>query len=894
MRISITHDQADFDGVASTFCAHVVDNQTIPVLPNRLNRNVKAFLSLYGSEFPFVNLSDLNGSEVDSVLLVDTQTLIQFKGQESDISISIIDHHRLRESTRNVQDVFIDDTGANTTIFVEMVQERSIFLTSIQATLLLLGIYEDTGSLSYESTTSRDVRAAAFLIDTGANLNILSKFISLPLTDAQREIYHKFYNNTEIVNIHGYNVSISSAKLEFAEDELSSIAHKLLDFLDPDALIVCAKLSGYIQLIIRSTTDAIDASVIANVFGGGGHRRAAAAVVKNRSLTEVRALLIETLENCIEPASTVASIMSKRPLLITPNTSAKEADLIMRKFGYEGYPVVDGNKIIGLLTRRAVDRALNHNLNLTASSLMQAGEFYVRPDDPIERLQTVMIQSGWGQIPVQDEQDNIVGIVTRTDLIKLLGMSILGKRPMNLSNKIADFLPPILLKLLLVIAKFATAQNSALYIVGGFVRDLLLETPSLDLDLVVEGDAVELGKSLSKYFGGKLVVHSRFGTAKWIIREIKSDKLVEMLFQYHTDAPQVNLAYTKGEIEKQVLELPDTLDLISARSEFYTHPTALPIVKEGSIKLDLHRRDFTINTLAVRLDGQHFGNLYDFWGGLDDLKQGIIRVLHSLSFIDDPTRMLRAVRYEQRYNFKIDDRTLLLLREALPLLKRVSGDRIRHEIDAILMESKVLQMLIRLDELGLLKAIHPNLHLPETFLNILERGDIENIPAFWSIENSWKGMQTRIVISYLVWFGQGKLATIKPILKRLRIKRQLFKAIVDTSATLEKLTSMEIMKPSEFIGLIENLPMVGIYACYLLTSPNETIKSYFVSYVKEWRNLKPMVTGDHLKNAGIVPGPIYKKILKTIRNAWIDGEIRNEAEEKNLLNVLLRNLNENK
>ena len=199
---------------------------------------------------------------------------------------------------------------------------------------------------------------------------------------------------------------------------------------------------------------------------------------------------------------------------------------------------------------------------------------------------------------------------------------------------------------------------------GGFVRDLLVERPSIDFDVVVEGDAISLGKAVSKKYGGRVATHQRFGTAKWQIADIR-DRLAEKLGNEYGQ-------------KVDACEFPDTLDLVSARREFYTHPTALPTVERGSIKLDLHRRDFTINTLAMRLDGNHYGELHDYWGGLADLHTGLVRVLHSLSFVDDPTRILRAIRFEQRFGYKIGDRTLELLTAALPLLDRVSGDRLRH------------------------------------------------------------------------------------------------------------------------------------------------------------------------------------------------------------------------
>jgi len=215
------------------------------------------------------------------------------------------------------------------------------------------------------------------------------------------------------------------------------------------------------------------------------------------------------------------------------------------------------------------------------------------------------------------------------------------------------------------------------------VRDLLLERPSPDFDLVVEGDAIALARSLARRFGGRVTGHARFGTAKWHLAG-------------HKD----------GEPSRLSVAGLDSIDLVSARTEFYTHPTALPTVERGSIKLDLHRRDFTINTLALRLDGRHYGELHDYWGGVDDLKAGLVRVLHSLSFVDDPTRILRAVRFEQRFAFCIEDRTMQLLLEARPLIDRLSGDRIRHELNHILATSYAPQVLQRMHNLGILSAIH--------------------------------------------------------------------------------------------------------------------------------------------------------------------------------------------
>jgi tRNA nucleotidyltransferase (CCA-adding enzyme) len=215
------------------------------------------------------------------------------------------------------------------------------------------------------------------------------------------------------------------------------------------------------------------------------------------------------------------------------------------------------------------------------------------------------------------------------------------------------------------------------YIVGGFVRDLLLGRPSLDFDIVAEGDAIALARALARKHGGRVTAHKRFGTAKWFLG----------------GSPWAG--YQSSSSEPSDRRAPDFIDLITARLEFYEHPGALPGVEHGSIRHDLHRRDFTINTLALRLDGRHFGELHDYYGGKADLERGLVRVLHSLSFADDPTRMLRAIRYEQRHGFTIESRTLQLMDEARPLMARLSAERIRHELNLFFDEPTAAMLAAR-------------------------------------------------------------------------------------------------------------------------------------------------------------------------------------------------------
>lgn len=886
MHIILTHEQADFDAVASLLGAHLVDESGLPVLPRKMNRNVRAFLTLYGMELPFIDPRDLPGEPIDRITLVDTQSMISVKGMTASTQVSVIDHHPLREDLPREWNVTTEDTGATSTLFVEALRERNGHLNPIEATLLLLGIYEDTGSLTYNRTMARDLIAAAFLLEQGASLEIAADFLNHPLSPEQQQLYDRLRGNTQMIDIKGHTIVLACGEAGEMNEELSSVAHKLRDLLDPDALFLLVTTRGGVQLIARSNSEDIDVARIADHFGGGGHSRAAAGLIRERSLESVCKELREILPEHITPAVTVAQIMSRDPQLLTPDTSAEEAALRMQRYGYEGYPVVaetpsGRHTILGLLTRRAVDKALAHKLNLNALSLMDAGDVSVSPEDSIEDLQRLMTETGWGQVPVVDRSSGkVIGIVTRTDLLKTLTNTQGLPGRLNLASRLESALPPARLALLKAVAHQAHAQHAALYIVGGFVRDLILELPSQDFDLVVEGDAIQLARALASSFGGRVTSHTRFGTAKWHIAEIRAGLLASLI------AAEMQSASKARREPAKAGDLPDTLDLISARTEFYTHPTALPTVERGSIKLDLHRRDFTINTLAVRLDGYHYGELHDYWGGLSDLRQGIVRVLHSLSLVDDPTRMLRAVRFEQRFGFRIEERTLELINEARSLLTRVSGDRIRHELDHILAEERAGRMLSRLSELDLLSPIHPDLIWDDWLAERFERlKQVEPAPE-WDIQETWRGIGLKPRLGYILWLVRLPASRARRVISRLKIPRSLAEEILAARAVWKVFPDLIDLLPSQIDRQLSGLPPLSQFALYLISDPGKG-REILWEYASKWKRITATIDGHVLVKKGLPPGPAYRQVLSALRAAWLDGKIKSAEEESRLLDDLL-------
>jgi tRNA nucleotidyltransferase (CCA-adding enzyme) len=878
MEVILTHEQADFDALASLLCAHLLNEKAIPVLPNRVNRNVRNFLNLYGADFPFVEARDLSPAAIRQVTLVDTQSLVTLKGISAKTAVNIIDHHEPKPDLPAHWQLRTEKVGAITTMLVDLLREHNHPVSMMEATLLLLGIYEDTGSLTYASTTVRDVKAAAYLMENGASLKIAADFLNPALSESQKKLADRLLENARTHNIHGKTIIISCAEALDMNEEISSIAHKLRDLLDPDALLLFVHTVEGIRLVARSTSDQVDVSKIAQHFGGGGHQRAAAALIQADELKGMENIesycteVVEELKRTIQPPLTINKIMSKKPHLITPSTSLEDAHKLMQRYGYEGYPVVDNGRVVGLLTRRAVDRAMSHKLKLNAGSLMEAGEYSLKNTDTIDQLQQLMAATGWGQIPVTDaESGRITGIVTRTDLLKTLpGHNGIIPGQKNHAAMLEKALPPSRLALLKLIANFSGHGQQAIYIVGGFVRDLLLDRPSLDFDIVVEGDAEQFAHALAQQFGGRVITHKRFNTAKWQIKGIRASLLEKM-----------------NCVKSASSDLPDALDFISARTEFYDHPTALPTVERSSIKLDLHRRDFTINTLALRLDGHHYGELYDYWGGLQDIEKKLVRVLHSLSFVDDPTRLLRAVRFEQRFQFEIEKRTLQLMSQARELLHQLSGERIHHEFDLIFNEKEPLPILSRLEGLGLLNEIHPGFNWKPEY----EDGFKESINyaqyTDWNLPDSVGNTPMRQSLIYLAWFANLEGSTGLEVGLRLRLSRQLLETLEKVISLAQEADTLSTLPPSKLTVILEKVPLYGVFSLFSLTR-NPQLREKLNSYAVKWRFIAPGIDGNTLRERGIPPGPEYTRILSLIRSAWLDGKVNTPAAEENLLSKLLK------
>src|SRR5205823_2707731 len=564
------------------------------------------------------------------------------------------------------------EDGALTTTLVGILAERETPVTPLEATVFALGIHEDTGSLTYPTATQRDAEALAWCLRHGARQELLAEFLHTPLTEEERELLGTILETLAPHRVAGVEVLLAAVPWPRYVDGVSNLAHKVVDLTDTKALVLLVEMDERVFCVARSRTPEVDAAAIAQLLGGGGHAQAASAIFKG-SLDEARRVLDDGLQRAARRPLRAKDLMSSPARTVSPDETVARALVVCQRYGQSGILVSEDDRLAGVVGREDLDRAVAHGLShAPVKGLMSARAATCAEDTPLAELQR-LLAGGDDRIAVlRDEK--IAGVVTRSDLLRALGEQAApaGKPGPMRTGELArlERLRPVFEAVAAVSEPF-----EGVYLVGGTVRDILLGERSFDVDIAVEGDAIALAQALADALAGRVRAHEKFGTAVVLY----------------------------GEDER--------VDVVTARTEFYDAPAALPTVEHASIREDLFRRDFTINAMAVSLKGADLGRLVDPFGGRRDLEAKTIRVLHNLSFIDDPTRIFRVVRYENRYGFRMDDHTQRLARGCIEmgLVGDLSSARLRDELEALLEEGEIEHSILRLAELGADRAIHPHL-----------------------------------------------------------------------------------------------------------------------------------------------------------------------------------------
>ncbi|MEG5064302.1 CBS domain-containing protein [Microcoleus sp. B3-A4] len=951
MDLVLCHTTADFDALGAAVGLCVLRPGSRIVLTGGCHPTVRDFLALHRDEYPLIERRSVNPQQIRSISIVDAsgRDRLGKAAEWLDLphlsEIAVFDHHLEAHSDIPATVTQIEAVGASTTLIVEKLKNQAeksdtpFRLLPSEATVMALGIHVDTGSLTFEGATARDAIALAWLMEQGASLGVIAEYVEPGLSPQLQDLLREALNNLRSETLHGYSVAWVLLSTEAYVPGLSSLASRLLDLTETDALLLGnvykfgenennrniapeSPVSNRLTIIGRSRIEGTNLSELFQPLGGGGHARAASLATRDVDPLLTLNQLADELKTQIPHPPTARELMSSPVRSIRPETSVGEAHRILLRYGHSGLSVVDaGDRLAGIISRRDIDIALHHGFShAPVKGYMSPQLKTIAPDTLLPEIESLMVTYDIGRLPVL-ENGQLVGIVTRTDVLRELHQQKARDRgsnaelsycvmPESVEQLLRSRISPELWQLLSIAANIAQNRGWQLYIVGGAVRDLLLATDDTlaltDIDLVVDGKCgsddsgagVELASSLQKlYPESRLDVHGQFQTAALL---------------WHKDSAFGSL----------------WVDIATARTEFYPYPAANPEVEASSIRQDLYRRDFTINALAVRLGAPRSGELLDFFCGLLDLESKQIRVLHANSFIEDPTRIYRAVRFAVRLGFEIEPQTEGYIRNALAsgIYYRIQGEngrapaletRLKSELKYILQAPYWKVALQMLGDLEALRCIHPTLELDRELWRQLrfldrclqgrkkeeelprkkeegrrkkeegkakkeegrrEKEEATPHPKF-PIPNSpfpiinipdWQ-MRLELLIAYLAPEYRGKVAANLQLpadsIKRLEVLE------AGKNQLAENLPKCEL--PSQLVLLLRNYELPVLIAI-ALQSPRSARRQIW-EYLTRLANVEPPLNGNDLKALGYKPGPGFKRMLDDLLAARLDGDLGDRA-----------------
>jgi tRNA nucleotidyltransferase (CCA-adding enzyme) len=839
--VIVSHANTDFDALAAMLAARRLYPGAVIALSGSLNRNVREFYRLHADELELAEAGRVDLDAIRRLIVVETvqpERLGEFERVARDPSVEVVvfDHHAAETPDWvKPENLVLSEDAALTTTLVGILAERELEPTPLEATVFALGIHEDTGSLGYPGVGSRDAEALAWCLRHGASQDMVSQYLRSPLAEGERALLDALVSALETHSAQGLEVLVAAVSWPEYVDGVSNLAHKIVDLTDARALVCLVEMDGRVFCVVRTRVAELDAAAVAAALGGGGHAQAASAVHRG-SLAEARELVLAALPSAARRGRTAGQIMSRPARFVAPDASVAHAMVLCQRHRQSGILVGEDDRLVGLVARESLDQAIGHGLShAPVKSVMSSDVATCAEDTPLPELTRLFRTSDAGRMAVLRD-GTVVGVVARSDLLHALGEPLVEPEAPPGPDVRERLLALPGLEEVFEAAQAVGEGFEGVYLVGGAVRDLLMDEPSFDVDIAVEGDGIAFGRALAQALGGRVVPHDKFGTAI-------------------------------------VVHEGGRVDVATSRTEFYDYPGALPAVEQASIRQDLYRRDFTINAMAVSLKGEDFGRLVDFFGGLRDLEAGVIRVLHNLSFIDDPTRLFRAIRYENRYGFRMDAHTLGLARACveMELVGELSSARLRDELQALLSEREVGDSLRRLDEIRLDHAVHPHLAAGEEAVALVAELDAlrerlaPEAPA-WRLRLA--ALSRRLTPDELYdWFG------------RLKLRRRDADLIADAVTVAPRLRELAAAtdEPAALRALAEPHDPDGVLVA--LAGAEEPARSRLERYFEELRAVQLEISGGDLAELGLTESPRVGAVLGEVLRRKLNGELDGRAAE---------------
>lgn len=868
MDVITTHVNADFDCLGAMVAARKLYPDARLVFSGSQEKSMRDFfLKSTSYALDFTRLKDLEFDKITRLILVDCQHSSRI-GRFAEIlarpgvEVHIYDHHP--ESSGDIVPVagIIRESGSTCTILTTLLRERGVEVNATEATLMMLGIYEDTGSLTFPSTTGEDFQAAAWLLERGANLNTVADFITQELTAEQVSLLNDLLKSLKTTTLNGIDISITHASVDYYIGDIAVLAHMMRDMENLEALFLVVGMGNRVYVVARSRIPEVNVGDILRELGGGGHATAASATVRDMTLIQVLDRLEEILRNRVNPRRVARDIMSAPVKTMPARTTLTEARELLTRYNVNAMPVLDGERMVGIISRRIVEKALYHELgSLPVSEYMHTEYMKGTPDTPVAAIQEYIVGQNRRLVPIFDG-DELCAVITRTDLLRSmyagealydLARDNLPIRSREVIRLIDKQLAPGVVQMLRDLGQAGEDLALAVYAVGGFVRDLLLGIENCDIDVTVEGDGILFATTFAAKFGCRVKSHVKFGTA--------------------------------------VIVFPDgaKIDVASTRLEYYASPGALPTVERSSLKMDLYRRDFTINTLAIRLNSPDFGVLIDYFGAQRDLQERILRVLHNLSFVEDPTRVFRAIRFEQRLDFHIAKHTENLIKNAVKMnfLDKLGGKRLLAELVHILTENDPLRAVDRLASLGLLRFIHPDLQLTKQVRRNMEES--VRIVSWFELLFLDRRYE-KWAVYFLTLTGMLSIDEFMATCNRLAVnehyREKLFESRRQAGAILEimqrKVARGSTVQRSDIYFWLKALP-VELHLSMMASTTSADVKKFISLYITQLQNVRSILNGKDLQRLGVPAGPRIRELLDILLTARLNNEVQSREDEERLV-----------
>ena len=861
-----SHVNSDFDAIGAMLAAQKLYPESVIIFPGSQEKNLRDFfIHSMGYLFNMANPATIDFSGTQRLVIVDTRQRSRLSGVEPllekpDLIIDIYDHHPSFpdeiKGTHNVSKPY----GSTTTIMCELLREKKISISSDEATVMALGIYEDTGSFTYTSTTPMDFEQAGFLISCGACLTTIASLVVKEMKTEQVTWLNELINEMTTVAVNGIQVHLSAIAACNYIPDLASIVQKIVRMENLDCFFAIVLMGSKVHVIARNRLHELDVGKILGSLGGGGHFYAASAKVENQTLPQVEMRLIKLIEQQIMHVRVAKKLMSSPAITITAGQSCLDAAQKMIRYNVNTLLVLDSQTLeyLGYITRDVAEKTVHHKLgDQPVIDYFEPGCQSVSLSCDLAEIEQKIIDLKQRVVPVMENRI-ISGVITRTDLLNFLvehnrevvlsektDISGLKPRTKYVGNLLKTRLNERIRTLLSDIGHAGDTFGVEVFVVGGFVRDLMLERPIEDVDVVVEGDGIAFARYFASMHHCRFHQHRKFNTAVIIFED------------------------------------GFKIDVASARLEYYATPAALPVVENSSIKMDLARRDFTINTLAISLNTESFGTLIDYFGGVRDVKDKIVRIIHNLSFIEDPTRIFRAIKFSNRFGFRIGKVTANLIKNALSVgaVKHLSGLRVLSELKQIFGENNPLPALQTMADYGLDKVIHHDLKLTDTTRALFKSVDKT---LAWHDLLYTDDAYPRWSVYFMAWLHGYSFTVSTQIADRLRFPLKE-----------KELLLVQRIKAAQRIRLIEKSYPVSNQQLYrwlihfktecllfmLALTKNESVRKAISHFYTHQRNIKPFMGGKELKSLGITPGPVYSKILDKIIEEKLDGNLNTMEEE---------------